>query len=69
MLLIPRFRRQKVQGMKFPIGLPPMHNNNIGQEYFYEIGAYDDGMEIWGGENLEMSFRLEVSYRGITYYL
>ncbi|KAI3382044.1 hypothetical protein SNEBB_005943 [Seison nebaliae] len=27
------------------------------REYFYEIGGYDDDMEIWGGENLELSFR------------
>jgi hypothetical protein len=30
----------------------------ISREYFYEIGAYDPGMEVWGGENLEMSFRV-----------
>jgi polypeptide N-acetylgalactosaminyltransferase len=30
----------------------------INREYFYEIGAYDPGMEVWGGENLEMSFRV-----------
>lgn len=30
----------------------------INREYFYEIGAYDPGMEVWGGENLEMSFRI-----------
>ena len=28
------------------------------REYFYEIGAYDTGMDIWGGENLEISFRV-----------
>jgi len=33
----------------------------IDKDYFFEIGAYDPGMKIWGGENLEMSFR--VSFR------
>lgn len=31
---------------------------SIDKEYFYELGAYDEGMDIWGGENLEMSFRV-----------
>ncbi|RWS02502.1 polypeptide N-acetylgalactosaminyltransferase 13-like protein [Dinothrombium tinctorium] len=30
----------------------------IDRNYFFSIGAYDDQMEIWGGENLELSFRL-----------
>ena len=48
-----------VKRIKFPVKayLLPMHHNNNGQEYFYEIGAYDDGMEIWGGEQLELSFK------------
>jgi polypeptide N-acetylgalactosaminyltransferase len=25
------------------------------RKFFFEIGGYDDGMEVWGGENLEMS--------------
>jgi polypeptide N-acetylgalactosaminyltransferase len=28
------------------------------REYFFEVGAYDPGMDIWGGENLEISFRV-----------
>lgn len=31
---------------------------SIDREYFYEIGTYDSQMKIWGGDNLEMSFRI-----------
>ena len=31
---------------------------SIDREYFYKIGSYDTGMDIWGGENIEISFRV-----------
>ena len=30
----------------------------ISSQYFREIGTYDDGMKIWGGENLELAWRV-----------
>ena len=30
----------------------------IDRAYFEEIGTYDTEMNIWGGENMEMSFRV-----------
>ena len=28
------------------------------RKYFFEMGAYDDGLKIWGGENFELSFKV-----------
>ena len=30
----------------------------MNRKYFNELGQYDAGMDIWGGENLEISFRV-----------
>ena len=30
----------------------------MSRDYYWEVGGYDEGMIGWGGENLEMSFRV-----------
>lgn len=35
---------------------------SIERKYFYELGAYDPGLDVWGGENMEISFKVHQSF-------
>lgn len=35
---------------------------SIERKYFYELGAYDPGLDVWGGENMEISFKVHHSF-------
>lgn len=39
----------------------------ISRSYFEYLGTYDSGMDIWGGENLELSFRVSKSFGCVTW--
>lgn len=50
-----RVRPQSVEPLRQPIMAGGLFS--IDRAFFYEIGSYDEGMEIWGAENVEMSLR------------
>lgn len=33
---------------------------SIDRAFFEKIGTYDNGFDIWGGENLELSFKVKL---------
>lgn len=34
----------------------------IRKDFFIDMGTYDVGLELWGGENIELSLKVTISF-------
>ncbi|XP_038671203.1 polypeptide N-acetylgalactosaminyltransferase 3-like isoform X3 [Scyliorhinus canicula] len=57
---LPAYENDARKDESFPFRTPVISGGifAVSKAYFQHIGTYDDQMEIWGGENLELSFRV-----------
>ncbi|XP_017044497.1 LOW QUALITY PROTEIN: putative polypeptide N-acetylgalactosaminyltransferase 9 [Drosophila ficusphila] len=56
---VPERERKRHNSTAEPVYSPTMAGGlfSIDREFFERLGTYDSGFDIWGGENLELSFK------------
>ncbi|XP_037914101.1 putative polypeptide N-acetylgalactosaminyltransferase 9 isoform X1 [Hermetia illucens] len=56
---VPEREKKRHQNSAEPVWSPTMAGGlfSIDRKFFERIGTYDSGFDIWGGENLELSFK------------
>ncbi|XP_069472385.1 polypeptide N-acetylgalactosaminyltransferase 3 [Ambystoma mexicanum] len=57
---LPPYENKRRKDETYPIRSPTFAGGlfSISKKYFEFLGSYDEEMQIWGGENIEMSFRV-----------
>lgn len=57
---VPDHEKKRHKNTAEPVWSPTMAGGlfSIDREFFKTLGTYDEGFDIWGGENLELSFKV-----------